>query len=191
MKKKSKKELEKDKIDIDEEEVEEEEGSKVVKAIKEIIPYVVILIVVIVIRTFFFTPILVSGPSMNDTLEDGDVMILNIRDKIDRFDIVVVDLKEEPIIKRVIAMPGEKIKCEDNKIYVNYHLQEEGYSKGNTCPTEGSEFEYELKDDEYFVMGDNRGNSSDSRMIGPIKRSQIKGTTHLILFPFNRFGNVK
>ncbi len=166
------------------------ETSKLLKVIKDLIPYIIILIVVILIRTYLITPIMVSGPSMNDTLQDGDIMILNKRAEIKRFNIVVVETKTEPIIKRVIALPGEKIKCEDNKIYVNYHLQEEEYSKGNTCASENAEFEYELGDDEYFVMGDNRSNSSDSRMIGPVKREQIKGTTHLILYPFKRFGNV-
>lgn len=194
-KKVTKKETNKKEIEIDEEtkveEAEETNSSKIIKAVKDLIPYVIILIIVILIRTFFITPIMVSGPSMNPTLEDSDVMILNKRASIDRFDIVVVDAGTEPIIKRVIALPGEKIKCANNKVYVNYHLQEENYSQGNTCATESSEFEYELKDNEYFVMGDNRGNSADSRMIGPVTKDQILGTTNLILFPFNRFGHVE
>lgn len=176
---------------VEEDEQEENGSSKIIKAVKDLIPYVIILIIVILIRTFFVTPIMVSGPSMNPTLEDSDVMILNKRASIDRFDIVVVDTGTESIIKRVIALPGEKIKCANNKVYVNYHLQEEDYSQGNTCATESSEFEYELKDNEYFVMGDNRGNSADSRIIGPVKRDQIMGTTNLIIFPFNRFGHVE
>ena len=176
---------------VEEDEQEENGSSKIIKAVKDLIPYVIILIIVILIRTFFVTPIMVSGPSMNPTLEDSDVMILNKRASIDRFDIVVVDTGTESIIKRVIALPGEKIKCANNKVYVNYHLQEEDYSQGNTCATESSEFEYELKDNEYFVMGDNRGNSADSRMIGPVTRDQIMGTTNLIIFPFNRFGHVE
>lgn len=173
------------------EEIEEKESSKVIKIIKELIPYIVILIVVVVIRTFFYTPIMVSGPSMNPTLEDGDIMILNKRGKIERFDIVVVDTGTEPIIKRVIALPGETIQCENDKVYVNHRLQEENMSKGNTCAIESMEFKYELGEDEYFVMGDNRSNSTDSRIIGPVKKEQIKGKTHLILYPFKRFGNVK
>lgn len=180
---------EKKEIDRDVENQEKSNKEKVIEIIKELLPYVIILIVVVVIRTFFFTPIMVNGPSMNPTLDGGEIMILNKRSKIERFNIVVVDTGSDVIIKRVIALPGEKIKCEDNKVYVNYHLQEEDYSQGNTCMS--NEFEYSLGDDEYFVMGDNRGNSADSRNIGPVKREQIKGTTNFILYPFNKFGKVK
>ena len=93
-----------------------------VKFIKELIPYVVILIVVVLIRTYLFTPIMVSGPSMKPTLEGGEIMILNKIYEIERFDVVVVDIKTEEIIKRVIAMPGETISCENGKIYVNGKL---------------------------------------------------------------------
>ncbi len=186
--KKEKKEIEK--IENDPQE-EKEDISKFLKFLKELIPYVVILLIVVIVRTYFYTPIIVSGPSMNPTLDGGEIMILSKRAKIDRFDIVVVDIGTEVIIKRVIALPGENIKCSDNKIYVNYHLQEESYSQGLTCPSDSSEFEVSLADDEYFVMGDNRGNSTDSRSIGPVKKDQIKGTTKLVLYPFKKFGNIK
>ncbi len=186
--KKSKKEIEK--VENEQQE-EKKEISKFVKFLKELIPYVVILLVVVIVRVYFYTPIVVSGPSMNPTLDGGEVMILDKRAKINRFDIVVVDIGTEVIIKRVIALPGETIQCENDKVYVNHHLQEEDWSKGTTCSVESMEFKYELGDDEYFVMGDNRSNSTDSRIIGPVKKDQIKGKTHLILYPFNKFGNVK
>ena len=157
------------------------------KIIKELIPYVVILVVVVLFRTFIATPVLVNGPSMNPTLENGEIMILNKRAKIDRFDIVVVNTGDEEIIKRVIALPGETIACEEGRVYVNGRLQEEDYSKGIT-----SDFKkIKLADDEYFVMGDNRENSKDSRAYGPFKAKKIKGTTKLVIFPFKKAGNVK
>lgn len=158
-----------------------------VKFIKELIPYVVILIVVVLIRTYLFTPIMVSGPSMKPTLEGGEIMILNKIYEIERFDVVVVDIKTEEIIKRVIAMPGETISCENGKIYVNGKKQEEEYSMGVTGDFE----KVTLADDEYFVLGDNREDSLDSEELGPMKESQIKGTTSLILYPFNKLGNIK
>ena len=158
-----------------------------VKFIKELIPYVVILIVVVLIRTYLFTPIMVSGPSMKPTLEGGEIMILNKIYEIERFDVVVVDIKTEEIIKRVIAMPGETISCENGKIYVNGKKQEEEYSMGVTGDFE----KVTLADDEYFVLGDNREDSLDSEELGPMKKSQIKGTTSLILYPFNKLGNIK
>ncbi len=175
---------------IEEEEkipTEENDVKTFIKFLKELLPYVIILVAVVVIRTYFFTPIMVNGPSMQPTLNGGEIMILNKKGKIDRFDIVVVDIGTEDIIKRVIAMPNETISCEDGVVYVNGHKQEEDYSKGNT-----SDFELvKLGDDEYFVMGDNRENSLDSRKLGTFKKEQIKGTTSLVLFPFNRIGNLK
>lgn len=157
------------------------------KIILELLPYIVILVVVVLIRTYLVTPIMVSGPSMEPTLDGGEVMILNKISDINRFDIVVVDIGTEDIIKRVIAMPGESISCEKGIIYVNGKKQDEKYSKGITLDFE----KVILEDDEYFVMGDNREESLDSRRLGPIKINQIKGTTKLILFPFDKLGNVK
>lgn len=166
---------------------ESKEENKFIKILKELIPYVVILIVVVLIRTYLVTPIMVNGPSMQPTLSGGEVMILNKRGKVDRFDIVVVDIKKEDIIKRVIAMPGETISCEDGIVYVNGRRQDEEFSKGVT-------FDFEkviLGDDEYFVMGDNREDSLDSRKLGAFKKEQIKGTTSLVLFPFGEFGKIE
>lgn len=161
--------------------------NKIIKFIKELIPYVVILIVVVVVRTYFFTPIKVSGPSMQPTLEGGEMMILNKIDKVERFDVVVVDIKAEDIIKRVIALPGESIACENGIIYVNGRRQDEEYSKGVT----GDFSKITLGDDEYFVLGDNREDSLDSEELGPMKEEQLKGTAKLVLFPFNKFGFIE
>ena len=162
-------------------EKKEKEKKDIKKIIKELIPYVVILIVVILFRTFIATPVVVDGPSMQPTLKGGELMILNKRSSINRFD------GKEDIIKRVIALPGETIVCEDGKIYVNDHLQEEEYSKGKT-----SDFEkVTLKDDEYFVLGDNRTNSADSRLYGPFNSKKVKGRANFVIFPFSKFGRVK
>lgn len=171
------------------EEVEEtlDNKEKVIKFIKELIPYIIILVTVILIRTFWFTPIIVNGPSMQSTLDGGEIMILNKTKNIERFNVVVVDIGKEEIIKRVIAMPGESISCENGIVYVNEIRQDEEYSQGIT-----SDFDrIVLEDDEYFVMGDNRENSLDSRRLGPIKLENIKGKTNLVLFPFNKFGKIK
>lgn len=163
------------------------EENKFYNIIKEIIPYVIIAIVVIVIRTYIVTPIKVQGKSMSPTLNGSELMILNKITEIERFDIVVVKTERGDIIKRVIAIPGETISCENGIIYINGRKQEEKYSKGIT-----SDFEkVTLKDDEYFVLGDNREDSLDSRFYGPFNRDKIKGTTNFILFPFNEFGKVK
>lgn len=176
------------------EEIEElDNKGKAIKVIKELIPYVIILITVILIRTFWFTPIIVNGPSMQPTLEGGEVMILMKNKDIKRFDVVVVGNvevskgKKEDIIKRVIAMPGESISCENGIVYVNEIRQDEDFSQGVT-----SDFaRVVLGEDEYFVMGDNRENSLDSRKLGAFNIEKIKGKPNLVLFPFDSFGKIK
>jgi signal peptidase I len=168
--------------------VKEKNDNKIVKFIKELIPYVIILIVVVLVRTYLFTPIIVSGPSMKPTLDGGELMILNkLNKEYERFDVVVVDIGSEDIIKRIIAMPGESISCENGIVYVNGRKQEESYSKGITFSFD----KVVLGEDEYFVMGDNREDSKDSRHLGPIKVDNIKGTTTLVLFPFGKIGNIE
>lgn len=164
------------------------EESKLKKMIKELVPYAVILIVVVLIRTYLVTPIMVNGPSMQPTLKGGEIMILNkIPKTFKRFEVVVVDIGKEDIIKRVIALPGETITCEGGIVYINDRRQDEEFSQGFT-----SDFApIKLGEDEYFVMGDNREDSLDSRAFGPFKSEQIKGTTSLVLFPFNKIGNIE
>ena len=169
------------------------EDNKVIKFIKELIPYLVILIIVLVLRTYVFTPIKVNGTSMVPTLDGGEFMLLTKYNKNDlnRNDIVIVTIKhsdvKEDIIKRIIAMPGETISCKDGIIYINSKKVEEKYGKGVT-----NDFEkVKLGKDEYFVLGDNRANSLDSSEFGPIKKSQIKGKANLVVFPFDEFGKVK
>ena len=155
--------------------------------IKELIPYIIIIIVVLLFRTFIATPIRVNGESMLDTLEDGQLMVLNKLGKIKRNKIVVVDIKNDKIIKRVIGMPGDSVYAKDGIVYVNDKEIKENYIRNKTDDFE----KVYLKKDEYFVMGDNRGNSMDSRVLGPIKKSQIMGTTSFRFFPINKIANVK
>ena len=111
---------------------------------------------------------------------------------IKRFDIVVVDDKEELIIKRIIGLPGENIEYKDNKLYVNGKMVKENFSHKETYDYSIEELDAtEVPEDSYFVLGDNRLNSKDSRIIGFIPKDQILGKTSLTIFPFNRFGNKK
>lgn len=160
-----------------------------------LLPYIIILIAVILFKTYFYSPIVVNGDSMKNTLHDNDVMILDKisyrNNEIKRFDIVVIYLEEEHeyIIKRIIGLPGEKIEYKDNKLYVNgkYVKEEFEHYKTEDFSTKDIGFE-EIPEDKYLVLGDNRVNSIDSRYLGYIKRSDIKGKTSLVLFPFNRIG---
>lgn len=157
------------------------------KILKEIYPYLIIVIVVILIRSFIATPVRVDGDSMVDTLHDGEILILNKLSKIKRYDIVVLeDSDADNIIKRVYGMPGETIRIENSKIYINGKLLEDNYAFGETSFVS----DLTLEDDEYFVLGDNREISKDSRVIGPIKKENIEGVTIFRLFPFNKMGTI-
>ena len=166
----------------------ENKDNKFVSFLKEYVPYVLVIILVILIKRFVVTPIRVIGDSMYDTLHDGDIMILNIVgyrfSDIERFDIVVVDKGTEPLIKRVIGLPGETIEYKDNQLYVNGKKVKENYGSDVT-----EDFTVKIPKGSYFVMGDNRTNSMDSRYYGPFKKKDILGKTKLTIFPFGRIGN--
>lgn len=160
------------------------------KWLKENLLFTILLLIIIIIRIFFYSPIRVNGSSMYPTLQDKEFMILNkigLQKGINRFDIVVVESNGKYIIKRVIGLPGESVMYSDNKLYINGKAIEDNYSKSETENFEN----VILKDNEYFVMGDNREVSKDSRVIGPVNIKNIKGKTNLVIFPFNKIGFVE
>jgi len=140
----------------------------------------------------------VDGRSMNDTLQDGDNLIV---EKLSyrfgdpqRFDIIVFkpyEDSDELYIKRIIGLPGETVRIdEDGNIYIDGELLEEDYGKETIeNPGRASE-EITLGEDEYFVLGDNRNNSTDSRTerVGNVSRDSIVGKAWLRIWPFSSFG---
>lgn len=159
------------------------------RILKEVIPFIAIIVIVLLIKQYIVTPIQVNGDSMYPTLKDGDLMLLNEIGynfgSINRFDIVVVDKGDSLIIKRVIGLPNETIKYEDNKLYINGEEIKETYLDDSV---ETVDFETINGDNCYFVMGDNRSVSLDSRALGCFDYSRIKGKTSFTFFPFTRFG---
>ena len=139
----------------------------------------------------------VSGNSMYDTLENGDNLIL---EKLsyrfhapERFDIVVFRYthKENTFyIKRVIGLPGETVQIIDSKIYINGEVLEENYGYEPILDAKRASEPITLGEDEYFVLGDNRNDSSDSRdpAVGNVTRSQIIGKAWLRIWPLNKIG---
>ena len=104
--------------------------------INSILPYIIIIIVVLLIKKLVVTPIKVNGESMMPTLEEKEIMILNKTayyfNEPQRFDIVVVETKNEYLIKRIIGLPNEEIEYKDNVLYVNGKRTKEPFAHGKT-----------------------------------------------------------
>lgn len=166
------------------------------KVLKNILPYILIIITVILIRLFVVTPVQVVGSSMYPNLKDKEILLLNkivnINKSYKRFDIVVIKYNSETIIKRIIGLPGEKIEYVDNILYVNGEIIDETFEHDITDDFNIQELgEDKVPDNTYLVLGDNRGISKDSRIIGFIGKKNIIGKASMRLFPINKIGLIK
>lgn len=154
--------------------------------------------IALIITNFVASHTKVDGSSMESTLEDGDDIIVEkfsyLTNEPERYDIIVFHQSDtENYIKRVIALPGERIQITEGKIYINDRAVFDAY--GNTKMEDGGIAEKPIKlgEDEYFVLGDNRNASKDSRdkAVGVIKREQIIGKAWLRVMPFENFGKLE
>lgn len=159
-----------------------------------------IVIVAFLVRFYLIQPFIVEGSSMEPNFHNGQYLLV---DKISyrfrpvgRGDVVVFHPPTRPglnYIKRVIALPGDSIEIKDGEIVVNGVRLEEPYLDGEQTLVRNSavaNLKSKLASDEYFVLGDNRDHSSDSREIGSIPRSNIVGRAWLVVFPLRNFGLV-
>lgn len=165
------------------------------KVIKEIIPYIFIIIIVIILRSFVVTPAQVIGSSMKPTLYDKEIIFLNKiyyrLSNIKRFDIVVINIEnEKALIKRIIGLPGEKVEYRDNKLYINGEYVPEDITLSGETYDYILDYE-KIPDNKYFVMGDNRSNTLDSRIIGLIDKEDIIGKTNLVFYPISKIRKIK
>lgn len=176
------------------------------KVLKEVINTIIYLLVVCVLTflviTFVGQRTVVEGESMLPTLNDNDNLIV---DKLtyrfsdpERYDIIVFPFRygeNVNYIKRIIGLPGETVQIDlEGNIYINGELLEENYGREIISPDHvGIAIEpIVLGEDEYFVLGDNRNNSSDSRIpeVGNIKRDQIIGRAWVRIWPLSEFGMI-
>lgn len=162
------------------------------KLVKELIPYIIIIIVVVLVRSFIITPVKVDGPSMEKTLYDGDILLLEKYDKdYERFDVVVLKYNNDKLVKRVIGLPGDRVEYKHDTLYINGEEIEESFINEKTENFSLKELGYNvIPEGYYFVVGDNRNNSLDSRYIGLIKKDDIEGKVIFRIFPFKSFGKI-
>lgn len=152
------------------------------------------ILIVLPFRIFIAQPFLVSGASMSPNFETGHYLIVdqlsyNFKNP-QRGEVVVFKYPNDTkkfFIKRIIGLPNETVKIEGSKIFIKNEENPNGIElKENYVENLGqNNTEITLKDDEYFVMGDNRPASSDSRVWGPLSEKLIVGRAFLRLFPFN------
>ena len=174
------------------------------KNIKELIPYIIIIIVVVFIRSYIITPVIVRGDSMDNTLKDGQVLFLSkisyrLND-IKRFDIIVIkDIDNDLIIKRVIGTPGDYVEYKNDTLYINNKKVKDKYGNGETsdftleeiCEITADNCKGKIPKDRYLALGDNREISADSRVKGLFTRKQILGKATLRLWPPKKIKVVK
>lgn len=174
---------------------------KVKKEIREwAVSLAVAIVSVLLIRSFLFTIIRVDGPSMMNTLQNGDRLMVNVltlkMDGPQRFDVVILHYpnKSEQYVKRVIGLPGETLEVRGGVLYIDGEAISEPFlddeltekfdlASRNIGPIE-------IPEGQYYVMGDNRDNSNDSRAVGLIDESMFIGKVRYILWPLDRAGEV-
>lgn len=174
------------------------------KFLKELLSTIIYLAVIFLLTFLFITFVMqrteVSGQSMEPTLQDGDSLLI---EKVSyrfndpkRFDIIVFPYQygnDQFFIKRIIGLPGESIRIDyDGNIYVNGEILKEGYGAEIILDPGRAETEVVLGEDEYFVMGDNRNHSMDSRdiSVGSINKADITGRAFIRIYPFSKFGSI-
>ena len=165
-----------------------------------VVSIVTALLAVLIIRSFFFTIIRVDGTSMTDTLQNNDrlfvtVLAMKLHGP-DRFDVVIThyDDTRKEYVKRVIGLPGDTLEVKSGVLYVNGEAYEEPFlSPDRIVNYSLPQYDFgpiEVPEGSYFVMGDNRDNSRDSRRVGFLSEDKIVGKVRYIIWPLNRIGSV-
>lgn len=192
---------------MDEKELEQEKGEKNEKAsnVKEIlswiIPFVAALLIAVFLKNYIIINANVPSGSMENTIMTGDRLIGNrlayIRSNPKRGDIIIFhypDNEQEIYVKRVIALPGEKVEVRDGRIYIDGSETplDEPYLKEEWTVATGP-YEFEVPEDSYLVLGDNRNDSWDARYWANkyVAEDKILGKAVFAYWPFSSFGKLE
>lgn len=160
---------------------------------REALSWVLTIAIAIAIAFFFrffvVEIIRVDGPSMEDTLYTDEQLVVTKLDYVfgrpERGDIIITKFEDREglIVKRVMGLPGETIEIKDGNVYINGEKIDDKYA--TVKPDEPME-PVEIPEGYVFVMGDNRNNSTDSRVIGPLPMQDIVGVAHFVVYPFDK-----
>lgn len=174
--------------------------------IKTFVYIIFVFILAMLWNAFLMSPLMIVGPSMNPSLEEGDVVFINklsyVFGDVERYDIVLFPYKYDnsrSLVKRVIGLPNEKVEIKDGVLYINDKELKEYYgiyrekSDGEKSTIYVNWGPYTLGDNEVFVLGDNRNQSDDSRSsdVGPVNIDDIIGKVSFRIWPFNSLGGMK
>lgn len=183
---------------LNEVEVKKEVLAEKKESIWDLVKFAIIAILIVIpVRVFIAQPFIVSGASMFPTFKDSNYLIIDeisyrIKEP-ERNDVIVFRYPDDTkkfFIKRIIGLPNETVKINGSEITIINDKHPEGIKlvEPYVKNTSSNELTYDLKDSEYYVMGDNRSASSDSRFWGPVKKDLIIGKAFLRLLPLNNIG---
>lgn len=164
------------------------------QALRGTVSVLLVVAAVAVLITTLFLPILqISGDSMSPTLEHNEIVVLLKTKKFERGDVIGFYYQGKILLKRVIAVPEDEVAIDaDGNVYVNGELLEEPYVTDKVLGDCDLEFPYKVPGTSYFVLGDRRSNSVDSRnsVVGAISRDDIIGKVFIRVWPIPKFGFV-
>ncbi|MEN1967051.1 signal peptidase I [Lentibacillus sp. N15] len=154
------------------------------------------ILLALFLKVFVFATSIVEGESMVPTLEDGERVIINkfvyLFGEPKRGDIVIIKRPDKNYVKRVIALPGETVEMEEHQLYINGKKLNKSFVSKDAANHTGSFGPIQVPDDSYFVMGDNRAISMDSRNgLGFINRDTIIGKSAFVIYPFDEWKKTK
>ncbi|MBA2174367.1 signal peptidase I [Halobacillus locisalis] len=149
-----------------------------------------------ILRTFFFATSIVEGASMDPTLENGERVMFNkiiyYIDEPEHGDIVIIERPVKSYVKRIIGQPGDTIEIRNHTLFINGEEQNQDYLDNGATESTRDFGPVEVPEGKYFVMGDNRSISKDSRNgLGFIEENEIIGRTELVIYPFTEWGLTK